>query len=97
MPQTLSQLKAHPHYSRLSPVEKLEQMLVFKSFDALLATGEVFDVLAVVDRTGYTRQHIYRLCREGKLECITRGANPEEITYYFLPDQVSALFKNGRK
>ena len=96
MPPTFQALKAHPGFSKLKPIERLEQMLVFKDFDTLLAEGEILGAEEVAKKTGYTRQHVYRLIQGGHLECITRGANPREVTYFFLPDQVTALFSSSR-
>lgn len=72
-------------------------MIVHKPFAELVAEGHVYTVHEVVRRTGYTRQHVYRLIRSRKLGTIVRGLeNSSEVTYYFLPEQIDALFREQK-
>ncbi len=80
-------------YSALPPLEKLDAMLRHKTFAQLLREGRILDVKQVVARAGYTRQHVYDLCRSGKIACITRGVKESEVQYFFLPEQVKDLFR----
>lgn len=77
---------------RFPPDTSLEQMLQSKSFEQLLADQDVFDVQGASHRSGYTPQHIRRLCHEDRLPHIRRGVNAEVVQYYFLPEQLRALF-----
>lgn len=71
----------------------LETMLRSKTFEQLLIDGDIFDVKGASDRSGYTMQHIRRLCREGRLAHINRGLNDEEVQFFFLPEHLTGLFK----
>lgn len=83
-------------YKAMAPTQKLEAMLEFKSFEELLNEGWILDVQGASQRSGYTPQHVRRLCREERLGCIPRGLNKEEVQFFFLPEQISSLFSNRR-
>jgi hypothetical protein len=80
-------------YKSLDPHKKLDAMLEHKSFTQLLTDGDIFDVQGASDRSGYTPQHIRRLCREKRIAHIDRGPTPEEVVFFFLPEQLTALFR----
>lgn len=80
-------------YKAMEPNKKLVAMLQYKTFDQLLKDGDVFDVQGASDRSGYTPQHIRRLCREKRIAHIDRGPTPEEVVFFFLPEQLTALFR----
>jgi hypothetical protein len=71
---------------------RLDVLLKTKSFDRLLADGDIYDVRGASQRSGYTPQHVRRLCKEGRLEHFTRGVNKDEVHYYFFPEYLTALF-----
>ena len=79
-------------YKTSTPDEKLDLMLKFKSFKELLADGNLFDVQGAAARSGYDPQHVRRLCRAGSLDHLTRGLTEAEVQFYFLPEQLRALF-----
>ena len=79
-------------YKALKPTQKLDVMLAHKPFEQLLKDGDLFDVQGASQRSGYTPQHVRRLCREERLDHLTRGLNNEEVHFYFLPEQLAALF-----
>ena len=79
--------------TRFKPGTCLDQMLDAKSFEELLADGDIFDVPGAAQRSGYSEQHIRRLCREERIPCIRRGPTPEEIVFYFYPWDLAALFR----
>lgn len=81
-------------YKALTPTQKLDAMRVHKSFAELLNDGNIFDVQGASQRSGYTPQHVRRLCREERLGAITRGlpGAPEEVQFFFLPEQLDDLF-----
>lgn len=82
----------------LMPSAKLVEMLKHRTFKELLAQGYVLDALTFAEKIGYSRQHVYVLCREGKIDCIKRGYGAasaqvdEEFQYFFLPEQVGEFF-----
>lgn len=80
-------------YKAMEPNQKLAAMLQYKTFNQLLKDGDVFDVQDASDRSGYTPQHIRRLCREKRIAHIDRGPTPEEVVFFFLPEQLTALFR----
>lgn len=85
-------------FKALNPARKLKAMLEFKSFDTLIEHGDLLNAQMFAARTGYTPQHVRRLCREGKISCIKRGYQgkspqaDEEFQYFFLPEHVTAFF-----
>lgn len=85
-------------YKVSTPEQKLELMLEHRTFKELLAQGHVLTVGGFADKTGYTPQHVRVLCREGKIDALKRGYGAasaiaqEEFQYFFLPEQVTALF-----
>ena len=79
-------------YKNAKPTEKLVLLLQFKPFEQLLKDGDLFDVQGASQRSGYTPQHVRRLCREERLDHLTRGLNDAEVHFYFLPEQLEALF-----
>lgn len=79
-------------YKALTPTQKLDVMLAHKSFEQLLKDGDLFDVQGASQRSGYTPQHVRRLCRENRLDHLERGLNDAEVHFYFLPEQLKALF-----
>ena len=79
-------------YKALKPESKLDVMLAHKPFEQLLKDGDLFDVQGASQRSGYTPQHVRRLCREERLDHLTRGLNDEEVHFFFLPEQLKALF-----
>lgn len=83
-------------YAALTPTQKLDAMLAYKPFEQLLKDGDILDVQGASQRSGYTPQHVRRLCREERLACIPRGLNPEEVQFFFLPEQIKGLFSNRR-
>lgn len=78
----------------LDPKEKLGKLLEDRSFEQLLKDHELFDVKTAAEKVGYNPKHIHRLCRTGRLGCLTRGLDPDskEVHYFFLPEQLLALF-----
>ena len=70
------------------PLEKLEKLLRGKPFAELLSEGIILDVKRVMEMTGYTRQHISKMCLEGKLPHFSRA----EGLYFFFPEDIKALF-----
>ena len=85
-------------YKKSTVADKLNMLLEVMSFEDLLEEGILLDVQGMAAKTGYTPQHIRVLCRQGKLTCIRRGYGAasaqaeEEFQYFFLREQVSALF-----
>ncbi len=80
----------------MKPTEKLEAMLKHKTFEQLLAANDILDVQGASQRSGYTPQHVRRLCRENRLDHIRRGLVEEEVHFFFLPEQVKNLFTTRR-
>jgi hypothetical protein len=79
-------------YKAMKPDEKLSAMLKHKTFEQLLKDGDLYDANGAAQRSGYTPQHIRRLCRTPtRLDHLTRGAG-EDAQLYFLPEQLDALF-----
>ena len=75
--------------SHSRPAQKtLEDLLKRKSFDQLLKDGDIFDIEVAAAKTGYSPQHLRRLCAGGKIGCIARG----DSQYYFLPEHITAIF-----
>lgn len=72
----------------------LEDMLKVKTFEQLLADGDVLDVQGAARQVGYAPKHIHRLCREHRIDHITRGlpSNPAEVHFFFLAWQLRGLF-----
>ncbi len=91
----LEKLTRSRNFNTLTPAERLEQMLRFKSFDEMLLAGDILDMTAAIARTGYTRQHLARLCRDGRIEYIGRGVAEKEIQYFFFPGAIKALFNHN--
>lgn len=71
----------------------LAEMLQVKTFGQLLKDGDVFDVQGASDRSGYTPQHIRRLCREKRVDHIDRGPTPDEVVFFFTLEQLNGLFR----
>ena len=71
----------------------LSEMLQVKTFDQLLKDGDIFDVQGASDRSGYTPQHIRRLCRERRIAHIDRGPTANEVVFFFTAAQLTALFR----
>jgi hypothetical protein len=92
--QTLIKSRA---YAALTPTQKLDAMLAYKSFEQLLNDGDILDVKGASQRSGYTPQHVRRLCREDRLDHIRRGLVEEEVHFYFLPSQIASLFSSRNK
>ena len=76
----------------------LDEMLMVKSFDELIKDGDVFDVRGAAAQTGYDPKHVQRLCREKRLDHVTRGlpSNPEEVQFFFLAWQLKGIFTYKR-
>lgn len=83
-------------YAALNPTQKLDAMLAYKTFEQLLKDGDILDVQGASQRSGYTPQHVRRLCREDRLGHIRRGLVEEEVHFYFIPDQIKGLFTTRR-
>lgn len=65
----------------------LPEMLDLKPFGQLVEDGHVFVVDYVAKRTGYTVQHIRRLCHAKKIPHVVRGG----LQYVFLPLHVEQI------
>lgn len=89
----MGQTRVSPKVRGFKPGTSLEEMLRVKTFDELLKDGDVFDVQGAANRSGYTPQHIRRLCREGRLAHIDRGPSPDEVAFFFTLEQLSGLFR----
>jgi len=76
--------------SNIKPGMSLEEMLKVLPFNDLVEEGFILGVEAVAARTGYTPQHLRRLCADEKVDHIKQGNMPR---YYFLPHHVNALLK----
>lgn len=75
--------------------DTLEEMLQVKTFEQLLADGDVLDVKGAAAKTGYDIKHVQRLCREDRIDHVTRGmpSAPEEVQFFFLAWQLKGLFQ----
>ncbi len=89
----MSSPRVAPKVKGFKPGTSLEEMLRVKTFDELLKDGDVFDVQGASDRSGYTPQHIRRLCRENRIAYIERGPTPEEVVFFFTLEQLNGLFR----
>ena len=69
--------------------DTIEDMLDVKPFDELLKDGDIFDIDGAHKITGYSVQHLRRLCQQGKIEHVERG----EAQYFFLPRHLKGVFK----
>jgi len=59
-----------------------------KSLEARLKAGELFDIASACRQTGYSYQHLTKLCRMRMVTCIQRGR-----AYFFTADHISKMFK----
>ena len=59
-----------------------------KSFAQKLKDGEVFDIASASRQTGYSEQHLRRLCHRKKVSCLKRGQS-----YFFTPAQIVDIMK----
>lgn len=88
----IEKLKRSLRYKSALPTEKLEMLLEIKPFEKLLEDGDVLDVKGAAAKSGYTAKHVHRLCRETRIDHLSRGVTPTEVQFYFLPEQLKGLF-----
>lgn len=91
-PSPMDKLKRSAAYKLATPTEKLDLLLTLKTFDQLLADGDILDVKGAADKSGYSPKHVHRLCREDRIDHLRRGLVPEEVQFYFLDEQLKGLF-----
>lgn len=63
-----------------------DKFAAFKPFDKMVKDGDVCDVTRAAELTGYSEQHIRRLCAD--------KATPHQErrgTYWFTPEDIEAL------
>mgnify|MGYP003393732467 CR=1 FL=1 len=60
-----------------------------KPFEDRLRDGELCDVHTAARLTGYSEQHIRRLCADDELPHIRRN----DSQYFFEPEHIKAVFK----
>lgn len=89
----IERVKRSLRYKSAMPTEKLEMLLDHKPFEQLLADGDVLDVKGAAAKSGYTAKHVHRLCRENRIDHLSRGVTADEVQFYFLPEQLKGLFR----
>ena len=72
-----------------NPLQRLRSLLEAHTFSDLVSAGTLVTVAQAARQNGYSRQHVYRLVRAGKLTPITRGGS----RFYFFPDQLNSLYR----
>ena len=74
--------------TRKTPANRLRAMLKTKAFSELVKAGVIVNVQTAAWQNNYSRQHVYRLVRAGKVKPIVRGGSQ----FFFFPDQFTALY-----
>ena len=70
----------------------LEDMLAVKDLKDLLADGDLFDIHGACAKTGYSRDHLTRLCASqivGHFQIGTGRTSP----FYFAPRHLRAVYR----
>lgn len=62
-----------------------------KTFEQKLQDGELFDIKAAAAQTGYSEQHLRRMCRAKppRISHVLRGGTQ----FYFTPEAIAGVFK----
>lgn len=71
----------------------LDEMLQVKDFEQLLKDGDVYDVKGAAAKSGYDVKHVQRLCRDKRIDHVTRGVTADEVQFFFLAWQLKGLFQ----
>ncbi len=82
----------------MSPMPMKKQKI--KSFESRLKSGEIIDIRAMADRTGYSEQHLRRLCHAKKIAHLSRDPKKLEPIvrggkqFFFIAESVDDVLKH---
>lgn len=74
----------------IKPGMSLSAMLKIRPWNSLIKNFHVLTLDIAMARTGFSGQHIKRLCADGKMGHFTRGPKGQ---YFFLPEHIDGVFK----
>lgn len=83
----MTRREASTHFKK-NPKLPIIDMIALKPFEQLIEDGDIFGIPEACKRSGYTPQHLRRLCHGKKIDCLLRGEQ-----FFFNHAALAGLFE----